>query len=105
MEISLRSISRFNTVLDPFPYAGGITTCDSLWMGVPVITLRGNTAVGRGCRRILANIGLSELIANNEQEYWERGSILPTICLAWLRCVPVDFFNRLPIGSSVLVEK
>jgi predicted O-linked N-acetylglucosamine transferase (SPINDLY family) len=55
--------------LDPFPYGGGITTMDSLWMGVPVITLAGRTAVGRAGASILANVGLPELIAQSPEEY------------------------------------
>jgi predicted O-linked N-acetylglucosamine transferase (SPINDLY family) len=55
--------------LDPFPFSGGITTCDSLWMGVPVVSLRGRTAVGRGGASILANVGLSELVADDEEGY------------------------------------
>ncbi|HEY8747808.1 MAG TPA: tetratricopeptide repeat protein [Tepidisphaeraceae bacterium] len=55
--------------LDPFPYAGGTTTCDAIWTGVPVITLAGNTAVGRGGVSILTNIGATELIASNLDEY------------------------------------
>jgi predicted O-linked N-acetylglucosamine transferase (SPINDLY family) len=55
--------------LDPFPYGGGTTTCDALWMGVPVVTLRGQTAVGRGGVSILSNIGLPELIADSPREY------------------------------------
>jgi len=55
--------------LDPFPYGGGTTTCDALWMGVPVVSLRGRTAVGRGGVSILSNLGLAELIAENTDQY------------------------------------
>ncbi len=55
--------------LDPFPYVGGTTTCDALWMGVPVVTLRGQTAISRGGASILTNIGISELIAESPEQY------------------------------------
>ena len=55
--------------LDTFPYAGGTTTCDALWMGVPVVSLSGETAVGRGGVSILSNIGLPELAALSTDEY------------------------------------
>jgi len=55
--------------LDPFPFGGGITTCDALWMGVPVVSLRGKTAVGRGATSILTNIGMPGLIAHSQEEY------------------------------------
>jgi predicted O-linked N-acetylglucosamine transferase (SPINDLY family) len=62
--------------LDPFPYGGGITTIDALWMGVPTITLSGRTAVGRGGRSILSNIGLAELIAFSHEQYEELATEL-----------------------------
>jgi predicted O-linked N-acetylglucosamine transferase (SPINDLY family) len=65
----LESFSGIDIALDPFPFAGGITTCDTLWMGVPVVTLSGTTAVGRGGRSILSNIGLPELIASSPHDY------------------------------------
>ena len=60
---------RIDVALDPFPYGGGTTTCDALWMGVPVISLVGEAAVGRGGLSILSNIGLSELAAHDIRQY------------------------------------
>ena len=55
--------------LDPFPYAGGTTTCDALWMGVPLVSLAGETAVARGGLSILSNLGLEELVAWDSDQY------------------------------------
>jgi protein O-GlcNAc transferase len=60
---------RIDIALDPFPCNGGTTTCDALWKGVPVVSLCGNTAVGRAGASILANVGLPNWIANTEQDY------------------------------------
>jgi predicted O-linked N-acetylglucosamine transferase (SPINDLY family) len=65
----LQTYSQIDIGLDPFPYGGGITTCDALWMGVPVVTLSGQTAVGRGGRSILSNLGLTERIAFTPDQY------------------------------------
>jgi predicted O-linked N-acetylglucosamine transferase (SPINDLY family) len=58
-----------DVALDPFPYGGGTTTCDALWMGVPVVSLAGQTAVGRGGLSILSNVGLPELVARDADHY------------------------------------
>jgi predicted O-linked N-acetylglucosamine transferase (SPINDLY family) len=65
----VRTYGRIDIALDPFPWGGGITTCDALWMGVPVVSLVGRTAVGRGGVSILTNVGLPELIAPTPQQY------------------------------------
>ena len=65
----MRTYQRIDIALDPLPYCGGITTCDALWMGVPVISLAGNTAVGRGGKSILSNVGLPELAADTADDY------------------------------------
>ena len=65
----LQQFSRIDIALDPFPYGGGTSTCDALWMGVPVVSVAGQTAVGRGGVSILTNVGLPELVARDVQEY------------------------------------
>ena len=64
-----RTYSRVDIALDPFPYNGTTTTCEALWMGVPVVTLAGGTHVARVGVSLLTNIGLPELIASNPEEY------------------------------------
>jgi protein O-GlcNAc transferase len=65
----LRQFHRIDIALDPFPCGGGTTTCDALWMGVPTITLRGQTAVGRQGVSILTNVDLTDWIADTPQDY------------------------------------
>ena len=60
---------RLDMVLDPFPYNGHTTSLDALWMGVPVISLTGQTPVSRAGLSILTNAGLPELVARSEQKY------------------------------------
>jgi protein O-GlcNAc transferase len=60
---------RVDINLDAFPYAGGTTTLHSLWMGVPVVTLAGESAVSRGGASILGVLGLDELVAASEDDY------------------------------------
>ncbi len=55
--------------LDPFPFTGGITTLDALWMGVPVVTLPGPIVVSRGSLSIFSNMGLTELAVKNKSDY------------------------------------
>jgi protein O-GlcNAc transferase len=60
---------RMDVALDPFPYSGAITSCDTLWMGVPLITLSGKTAVGRMGAAILGAVGVPESIAETGEQY------------------------------------
>jgi len=63
-------------VLDTFPYTGGTTTCHALWMGVPVVTLTGNTATSRGGASLLNAVGLGELVADTADEYVDIAAAL-----------------------------
>jgi predicted O-linked N-acetylglucosamine transferase (SPINDLY family) len=58
-----------DVALDPFPFAGGTTTCDALYMGVPVVTLVGDRTTTRGGMSILSTLGLGELVAHTRAEY------------------------------------
>ena len=76
-----------DVALDPHPFGGGTTTCDALWMGVPVVSLAGNTAVSRAGSTLLTNAGLEKLVARSAEQYVElaAGLIRDTTGLAALR--------------------
>jgi protein O-GlcNAc transferase len=61
--------NRIDMALDPFPCVGGTTSLDSLWMGVPFVTLAGKSFVSRMGVSILTNAGMPELVASNTDEY------------------------------------
>lgn len=59
---------RVDACLDTTPYSGGTTTCDALWMGVPVITLAGTRSMSRSSASLLAAVGRPELVAKSAEE-------------------------------------
>ncbi|MFO1320079.1 MAG: tetratricopeptide repeat protein [Burkholderiales bacterium] len=62
--------------LDPFPFSGATTTCEALWMGVPVLTWPGSRAVSRQSAAILRAIGHEELCAASADDYIDRAVAL-----------------------------
>ena len=67
----LRLYDRIDIVLDTLPYNGITTTCDALWMGVPVVSLVGNTAAGRAGLGLLSTVGLPQLVGDNPDRFVE----------------------------------
>lgn len=61
----------FDIALDTLPYSGHTTTLDALWMGVPVVTLVGQTAAGRAGLSVMHGVGLPELVAETETQFVE----------------------------------
>jgi protein O-GlcNAc transferase len=68
--------NRIDIALDPFPCNGGTTSLDTLWMGVPFVTLAGRHFTSRMGVTILTNAGLPQLIAASEHEYLEIAAAL-----------------------------
>ena len=65
----LKAHSRVDIALDSFPYSGTTTTCQTLWMGVPVVTLAGKSLVSRAGVTMLASVGLENCVAVDERDY------------------------------------
>ncbi|MBE6073007.1 MAG: hypothetical protein E7202_00440 [Selenomonas ruminantium] len=65
----LEQYNDMDIALDTSPYPGGLTTCEALYMGVPVVTLKGNRHGARFGYSFLANLGLQELVAEDAEGY------------------------------------
>lgn len=72
----LDTYRRIDVALDPFPFSGSITTCEALWMGVPVVTLPGETFASRHSLSILHALGLGGLAAADAGDFVGRAAML-----------------------------
>jgi len=67
----LATYHQVDVTLDSFPFSGSVTTCEALWMGVPVVTCPFETFASRHSLSHLSNVGLTETIAHDLHEYVE----------------------------------
>ena len=72
----LATYDEIDITLDTYPYAGTMTTLESLWMGVPVVSLFGDTWASRVGKSVLTTVGLPDLIAGSEQDYIDKAVAL-----------------------------
>ncbi|MBS0321455.1 MAG: tetratricopeptide repeat protein [Proteobacteria bacterium] len=72
----LAAYARVDVALDTWPYGGGTTTCDALWMGVPVVTYAAARPFARSAATVLAQVGLTDLVATTLDDYVERAAAL-----------------------------
>jgi predicted O-linked N-acetylglucosamine transferase (SPINDLY family) len=62
-------LAQVDIALDPYPYNGTTTTCEVLWEGIPVVSLKGEASVARSGYALLKLMGLEELVGRSEEEY------------------------------------
>jgi predicted O-linked N-acetylglucosamine transferase (SPINDLY family) len=103
----LEIVSQCDVALDTFPYSGQTTTCDCLWMGVPVVTLAGRAHSARVGASIVARAGLEDWIATSPAEYIDiavrQAAGLPN--LAGLRARLREQISNSPVGDHVRVTR
>lgn len=68
----LRAYNQADIALSPFPYGGGTTSAEGLWMGVPFLTKEGSTFITRIGKSIACNTGLHNWVSESEEEYVEK---------------------------------
>jgi predicted O-linked N-acetylglucosamine transferase (SPINDLY family) len=103
----LKEYHGIDIALDTFPYNGHTTTCDALWMGVPVVSLAGQTHVSRAGLSVMSNVGLGELATDSPGAYVERAVALAGDLrgLAELRGGVLKHTLRARMGRSALRDE
>lgn len=90
----LATYGEVDVALDPFPYNGTTTTCEAVWMGVPVITLVGSQHAGRVGLSLLSQMGLDQFIARSGDDYVAAAAEL-TRNLEALACLRHELRRRM----------
>ena len=91
----MNEYNQIDLVLDPFPYSGGLTTCEALWMGVPTITMPKEIFASRHSVSHLSNAGLAD---------WVVADVPAYIALAVAKAADRDGLARLRAGLRAQVK-
>jgi protein O-GlcNAc transferase len=75
-EAYLKAHAEVDVILDTFPFSGGTTTCEALWMGVPTLTLAGDTLLSRQGESLLTAAGLQDWVATSVAKYVDKAVAL-----------------------------
>ena len=70
----LKTYNRIDISLDPFPYSGGTTNFESIWMGVPILVLKGKKFISKCGESINHNLGMSDWIAKNDEDFISKAT-------------------------------
>jgi predicted O-linked N-acetylglucosamine transferase (SPINDLY family) len=98
----LATYSQVDVALDPFPYNGGTTTCEALWMGVPVVSLAGDRFVSRVGETILEHAGCGDWVTRTPDKYVEKALDLGAngARLARMRALLREQVRRSTLGDT-----
>ena len=100
-EAYLGGYREVDLVLDAFPFSGGTTTAEGLWMGVPVVTLKGHNWIGRQGASLLSALGRPEWIAKTEDEYVAK---VVELCQAPVELARIRAGLRADMAASPLCD-
>jgi predicted O-linked N-acetylglucosamine transferase (SPINDLY family) len=98
----LEAYNRIDIVLDTFPYPGGTTSCEALWMGVPVLTLKGDRFLSHLGESIAHNAGQADWIAEDSNAYVSKASVFASDAqmLATIRMTLRDRVLKSPLFDA-----
>ena len=99
----LKYYNKIDIALDTFPFNGATTSCEALWMGVPVITLNGDRHVSKVAASILTNINLTEFISTDLDTYIDLAVQLASN-IKYLKFLRINLRNKMkksPITDGI----
>ena len=114
-QVLLAEYADIDIVLDPFPYSGGLTSCEALWMGVPIVTMPGETFASRHSTSHMSNLGLGDWVAPDLAAYHamalRRAADLPALAAlrgelrARMRASPLCDASRFGAALSAALRR
>lgn len=97
--------AQVDVCLDTFPYNGGTTTLNALWMGVPTLTMAGATLAGRAGACIMEQVGLAAFVATSDDDFLQKGQFAASnpLLIATLRRGMRQRLEQAPMGQPEVI--